>query len=225
MYILREAAKSRGVDLKGATCAVQGYGNAGQFAHILGEEILGLKVIAVSDSRGGILNRAGLDAKAVIAHKAKTGSVVGFPGAEAITNEALLELDVVVLVPSALENQITAANAERVKAKFSLELANGPTTPEADKILHKNGVWVLPDFLANAGGVTVSYFEQVQNTYNFYWSLDEVHTMLDRKMTKAFADVNEMYKKFAHKNVHMRQAAYLVSVSRVAECCKLRGWV
>jgi len=224
IYILREAAKVKGVDLKGKTAAVQGYGNAGQFAHILGEEILGLKVIAVSDSKGGIMNKAGLDSKAVMAHKERTGSVVGFPGAESVTNEALLELDVEVLFPSALENQITAENAGRIKAKFSVELANGPTTPEADKILQKNGVFVLPDFLANAGGVTVSYFEQVQNTYNFYWELEEVHKMLDRKMTKAFHDVYEMLKRFDGK-VHMRQAAYCVAVARVAEACKLRGWV
>lgn len=225
IYILREAAKARGIDLKGATCAVQGYGNAGQFAHELGTDILGLKVIAVSDSKGGIVNRDGLDWRAVREHKQKTGSVVGFPGAESVTNEGLLELDVTVLIPSALENQITAANAERVKAKISLELANGPTTPEADRILQKNGVFVLPDFLANSGGVTVSYFEQVQNTYNFYWGLEEVHQMLDRKLTKAFHDVYEMYNKFQTKKVHMRQAAYLVAVSRVAEACKLRGWV
>ena len=225
VYILREAAKARGIELNGATCAVQGYGNAGQFAHQLGSEILGLKVVAVSDSRGGIYNKDGLDWKAVRAHKEKTGSVVGFPGAEAVTNEGLLELDVTVLIPSALENQITAANADRVKAKISLELANGPTTPEGDRILQKNGVFVLPDFLANSGGVTVSYFEQVQNTYNFYWGLEEIHQMLDRKLTKAFADVYEMYNKFESKKVHMRQAAYLVAVSRVAEACKLRGWV
>ncbi|MBM3465691.1 MAG: glutamate dehydrogenase, partial [Armatimonadetes bacterium] len=166
----------------------------------------------------------GLDPRALVAHKEKHGSLTGFPGGEPISNEALLELDVDVLVPSALENQITAANAERVKAKISLELANGPTTPEADKILHKNGVFVLPDFLANAGGVTVSYFEQVQNTQNFYWSLEEVHSMLDRKMTKAFHGVYDMLNRFGGK-VHMRQAAYLVAVSRVAEACKLRGWV
>lgn len=224
LYVLREAAAARGIELKGATCAIQGFGNAGQFAARLGSEVLGLKVVAVSDSRGGVYNPEGLDAKALVAYKEAHGSLAGYPGGQPITNEALLELDVTVLVPSALENQITAANAERIKAKISLELANGPTTPEADKILHKNGVFVLPDFLANAGGVTVSYFEQVQNTYNFYWSLEEVHTMLDRKMTKAFADVYEMLKRFDGK-VHMRQAAYLVSVSRVAEACKLRGWV
>jgi glutamate dehydrogenase (NAD(P)+) len=224
LYVLREAAAARGIELKGATCAIQGFGNAGQFAARLGSELLGLKVVAVSDSRGGVYNPEGLDAKALVAYKEQNGSLAGFPGGQAITNEALLELDVTVLIPSALENQITAANADRIKAKISLELANGPTTPEADKILHKNGVFVLPDFLANAGGVTVSYFEQVQNTYNFYWSLEEVHTMLDRKMTKAFADVYAMLNRFDGK-VHMRQAAYLVSVSRVAEACKLRGWV
>jgi glutamate dehydrogenase (NAD(P)+) len=224
IYILREAAKVKGMNLKGATCAIQGFGNAGQFAATLGGEILGLKIIAVSDSKGGIVNEKGLDVKAVIEHKEKTGSVVGFPGAKPISNEELLELNVVVLVPSALENQITAANAGRIKAKFSLELANGPTTPEADKVLHKNGVFVLPDFLANAGGVTVSYFEQVQNTYNFYWPLEEVQHRLDAKMTKAFHDVHDMFKKYDGK-LHMRQAAYCVSVSRVAEACKLRGWV
>jgi len=224
LYVLREAARVKGIELKGATCAIQGFGNAGQYAALLGTELLGLKVIAVSDSKGGVMLKDGLDAKALVVYKEKTGSVVGFPGAEPITNKALLELPVDVLIPSALENQITASNAGRIKARISLELANGPTTPEADKILQKNGVFVLPDFLSNAGGVTVSYFEQVQNTYNFYWSLEEVHTMLDRKMTKAFHDVHEMLNRFGGK-VHMRQAAYLVSVSRVAEACKLRGWV
>lgn len=224
IYITREAAKALKIELKGASMAVQGFGNAGQFAATLGEEILGMKLVAASDSRGGVYNKNGIDAKELIKHKNNTGSVVGFKGCEEITNEALLELDVTVLFPSALENCITTQNASKIKAKISCELANGPTTPEADKILHENKVFVLPDFLANAGGVTVSYFEQVQNTYNFYWQLDEVHKMLDVKMTKAFHDVYEMYKKYNGK-IHMRQAAYLVSVSRVAEACKLRGWV
>jgi glutamate dehydrogenase (NAD(P)+) len=224
VYVLREAAKAKGITLQGATCAIQGFGNAGQFAALLGAEILGLKIVAVSDSRGGVTNKNGLDPKALVAHKEKNGSLAGFPGAEPISNEALLELDVVVLIPSALENQITAANASRIKAKISLELANGPTTPEADKILQQNNVFVLPDFLANAGGVTVSYFEQVQNTYNFYWALEEVHQRLEQKMTKAFHAVYDMHTRFKGK-VHMRQAAYLVAVSRVAEACKLRGWV
>jgi glutamate dehydrogenase (NAD(P)+) len=127
-----------------------------------------------------------------------------------------------VLYPAALESVITPANANRIKCKISCELANGPTTPEADDILFDRGVFVLPDFLANAGGVTVSYFEQVQNTYNFYWPLGEVHQRLDEKMTKAFHDVHQMY---AKEKVNMRQAAYLVAVARVAEACKLRGWV
>lgn len=223
VYVLREAAKVKGIELKGATCAIQGFGNAGQYMATLGEEILGLKIVAVSDSKGGIYKKDGLNINKVIEHKNKTGSVVGFQGAEPISNEDLLELDVTVLVPSALENVITASNAEKIKAKFSVELANGPTTPE-DKILHKNGVFVLPDFLANAGGVTVSYFEQVQNTYNFYWDLPEVHKLLDSKMSKAFYDVYNMFEKYKGK-AHMRLAAYLVSVQRVAEACKLRGWV
>jgi glutamate dehydrogenase (NAD(P)+) len=222
VYTVREAAKVLGIELKGATAAIQGYGNAGSFAHILGQEILGLKVVAVSDSKGGIVNWEGLDPDAVIAHKKATGSVINFPGAENITNEELLELDVVVLFPSALENVITAENAGRIKAKISAELANGPTTPEADKILHENGVYVIPDFLCNAGGVTVSYFEMCQNAYDYYWDLDTVHQRLDTKMTAAFHAVHEMAQKYQVDN---RVAAYLVSVARVAKAMKLRGWV
>ena len=222
MYCTREAGKVLGIDLKGATAAVQGYGNAGQFAHILGQELLGLKVVAVSDSKGGIYNPDGLDPQAVIAHKKETGSVINFPGAKSVTNAELLELDVVVLIPAALENQITAANAGNIKARIVAELANGPTTPEADEILRKNGVYVIPDFLCNAGGVTVSYFEQVQNSYDYYWDLETVHERLDMKMTAAFHAVHEMAQKHG---VHNRMGAYVVAVSRVAEVCKLRGWV
>ena len=219
---LREAGKVLGIDLKGATTAIQGYGNAGAFGHKLGVELLGLKVVAVSDSKGGIYNPKGLEYKAVLAHKEKTGSVVGFPGAEKITNEALLELDVTVLMPSALESVITASNASRIKAKITVELANGPTTPEADKILYDNGVYVLADFLCNAGGVTVSYFEMVQNAYDYYWTEELVHERLDAKMTSAFHAVHQAAQ--SHK-VHNRLAAYLVAVARVAEAVKLRGWV
>jgi len=222
MFCTREAGKALGIELKGATAAIQGYGNAGQFAHLLGEELLGLKAVAVSDSRGGILNPDGLEAKAVVEHKNNTGAVKGFPGAKEITNEELLELDVVVLIPAALENQIGDWNAGNIKAKIVAELANGPTTPEADKILHKNGVYVIPDFLCNAGGVTVSYFEQVQNAYDYYWDEKTVHERLDQKMTAAFHAVHEMAQK--HK-VHNRLAAYLVAVNRVAEVVRLRGWV
>jgi len=224
VYVVREAAKVCGIDAKNTTYAIQGFGNAGQNAATLHQEILeGGTLLAVSDSRGGIVAKGnGLDAHAVINHKRETGSVVDFPGASAISNDQLLELNVDVLYPAALEGVITSHNAGNIKAKIVCELANGPTTPEADKIMHEKGIFVLPDFLANAGGVTVSYFEQVQNTYNYYWSLEDVHSQLDRKMTDAFAAVYNMRKS---SNVHMRLAAYMVAVTRVAEACKLRGWV
>jgi glutamate dehydrogenase (NAD(P)+) len=222
IYVVREAAVKLGLDLKGKSMAIQGFGNAGQYAATLGAELLGLKLVAASDSQGGVTSAKGIDAQALVDHKKRTGSLNGFPGTESITNEKLLELEVAVLFPAALENMITDVNASRIKAKIVCELANGPTTPEADAVLYKNKVFVIPDFLANAGGVTVSYFEQVQNAYNYYWNLDLVYSRLDEKMTKAFHDVYSMHER--HK-VNMRQAAYLVSVSRVAEACKLRGWV
>ena len=222
VYVTREAAKELGIDLRDKTMAIQGFGNAGQYAALLGHEILGLNLIAASDSMGGIYSQKGLDSKKVVEYKLRNGSLQGFPGADAISNEELLELDVTVLFPAALENVITDRNADKIRCKISCELANGPTTPEADEILYKNNVFVLPDFLANAGGVTVSYFEQVQNTYNFYWPLQEVHQRLDEKMTRAFHGVYEMYLK---EKVNMRRAAYLVSVARVAEACRLRGWI
>lgn len=221
IFCVREAAKALKIDLKGAPAAIQGYGNAGSFAHKLGQEMLGLKIVAVSDSRGGIVNMDGLDAAEVQKFKEQTGSVVGFPGAKPVTNEALLELKVTVLFPSALENVITAENAGRIKANIQAELANGPTTPEADVILHANDVYVIPDFLCNAGGVTVSYFEMVQNAYQYYWEEGEVHKRLDVKMTAAFHAVHEMARKY---KVHNRLGAYLVAVNRVAEAVRLRGW-
>jgi len=222
MYCLREAGKVLGIELKGATTAIQGYGNAGYYGQVLGEELLGLNVICVSDSRGGIVCEGGLECEEVKGHKDDTGTCVGLPDSEPISNEELLELDVDVLVPAALENVITEENAHRVKAKIVVELANGPTTPEADRILHENGVYVIPDFLCNAGGVVVSYFEGVQNAYNYYWDIEEVHERLDRKMTAAFHAVHEMAQA---KGVHNRLAAYLVAVARVAGAVKLRGWV
>ena len=222
IYTVREAAKHLGLDLRGAPVAVQGYGNAGYYAAKLSREYFGAKIVAVSDSKGGIYSEAGLDPDAVLEHKRESGSVVGFPGTEQITNEELLELDVALLWPAALENVITEENAPRIKARIIAEAANGPTTPEADHILHERGIFVIPDFLCNAGGVTVSYFEWVQNIYGYYWSLDEVYERLDEKMTKAFHAVLEMHKQ---RNVHMRLAAYLVAVQRVAEAMRLRGWV
>jgi glutamate dehydrogenase (NAD(P)+) len=219
---LREAAKVLGLDLHGASAAIQGYGNAGQFAHRLGTELLGLKVLAVSDSRGGIYNPEGLDAAQVIAHKQSTGSVVDFPGARNISNAELLEMDVTVLMPSALENQITQVNAGRIKARVVAELANGPTTPDADEVLHRKQVYVIPDFLCNAGGVTVSYFEQVQNAYGYYWPLETVRARLDEKMTTAFHAVHETALRYG---IPTRMGAYIIAVARVAEACQLRGWV
>ena len=222
IYVTREAARALSLNLQGATAAIKGYGNAGQYAHLLGRDLLGLKVVAVSDSRGGIYNPAGIDYGQVIKWKDETRSVVNYPGADNITNAELLELEVDVLFPAALENVITASNADRIRARIVGELANGPTTPEAYKILYQNGVTVLPDFLCNAGGVTVSYFEQVQNAYNFYWPLEEIHRRLDDKMTTAFHAVHQMAQQ---RKVHNRLAAYLVAVQRVAETVALRGWV
>lgn len=222
IYTIREAGRTLGIDLEGATAAVQGYGSVGFLSHKLGADLLGLKIIAASDSLGGILNPNGLNYQELDGWKKQTGSVVDFPGATFISNEDLLELPVTVLMSSALENVITANNAERIRARIVAELANGPTTPEADQVLHKNGVYVLPDFLCNAGSVTVGYFEQVQNAYNFYWSEEEVHERLDAQMTRAFRAVHEMARR---KDVHYRLAAYLVAVDRVARAMKLRGWV
>jgi len=177
-------------------------------------------LIAVSDSKGGVINRDGLNPEKLIEHKLKNGTVVDFPGTSSISNKELLELDVDILCPSALENQLTGENADRVKAKIIAELANGPTTPEADEIFFKKGIHVIPDFLCNAGGVTVSYFEVVQNIYNFYWDLETVHERLDKKMTKAFWDVDEAAQKY---NVDPRTAAYIVAVDRVAKAMRLRG--
>jgi glutamate dehydrogenase/leucine dehydrogenase len=221
VFTVREAAKKIGLDLKGATVAIQGYGNVGAFAHKLIERDFGSKVIAVTDSKGGIINENGLKYEEVIAHKKKTGSVIGFPGTKPVSNEEILELKVDVLLPCALENVLTKDNAGNVKAKISGEGANGPNTLEADEILHKNGVLVLPDILANAGGVTVSYFEWVQNLYNYAWTEDEVNERLDHKITKAFHQVWDMAEK--HK-VNMREAAYMVAVDKVAKATQIRGF-
>jgi len=223
VYCVREAAKVRGIDPSRCAYAIQGFGNAGQFAATLHREILGGgKLIAVSDSRGGVINRGGIDPAQIVQYKLETGQVKDFPGTRPLGNDELLELDVDILYPAALEGVITERNADKIQAKILCELANGPTTPEADDILFRKGVMVLPDFLANSGGVTVSYFEQVQNTYNYYWALEDVHRQLDRKMTDAF---HAVHKTQQGAKIHMRLAAYMVAVTRVAEACKLRGWV
>lgn len=222
IYTTREAAKVLGINLKDAPTVVQGFGNAGYYAATLSVEHFGSKIIALSDSRGGILNKNGMDPWKVQEHKMATGSVIGFPGSTPITNEEILELECTVLWPSALENVITKENAPRIKAKIVSEAANGPTTPEADEILHKNGVFVIPDFLCNAGGVIVSYFEWCQNIQGYYWELDDVYARLDARITKAFHAMNDTRSK---EKVHSRAAAYLVAVKRVVEAMKLRGWV
>ncbi len=222
VYTIREAAKRLGMELKSATIAIQGYGNAGYYLAKLAPEILGMKVVAVSDSKGGIYMPEGIDADKVLEWKRETGSVKDFPGATNITNEELLELEVDVLAPAAIENVITGENADKVKAKLVAEVANGPVTPEADKILFEKGVFQIPDFLCNAGGVTVSYFEWVQNINGFYWDEETVYSRLDMMMTRAF---NKVYEKHQEKKIHMRDAAYVVAVERVYRAMLDRGWV
>jgi glutamate dehydrogenase (NAD(P)+) len=222
MYTLREAARELDIDLAKSTVAIQGFGNAGCYAASLVKDLFGSKVVAVSDSKGGVYDPNGLDIEATCSIKEETCSVVNTPKAKKISNEEILELDVDILIVAALENVITKDNAGRVKAKVLLELANGPTTPEADEILYRNGVHVIPDFLANAGGVTVSYFEMVQNIMRYCWSVDEVYQKLDERMTMAYHSVFDASKKYG---INMRQAAYTVAVARVVDAMKTRGWV
>ena len=218
-FTVREAAKKLKVNMKTATVAVQGFGNAGQFASQLVEE-QGAKVIAASDSKGGVYNKSGIQIGALRKHKEKTGSVVGFSGAKSVTNEELLELDCTILIPAALENQINSKNAKNVKAKIVAEAANGPTTPDADDVLFKNDILVIPDILANGGGVTVSYFEWLQNLRREYWTEDEVNQKLDKNITKAFLDI---YKTHDDYKVNMRKASMVLAVNRVVEATKIRG--
>ncbi len=222
LYCVREAAKYLKIDLKNAKVTIQGFGNAGSYAAILYKEFFGEKIVAVSDSKGGIYSEKGFDPYQLVEFKKKNGSVIGFPGSSSITNEELLELDVDILLPSSLENVINEKNAKNIKAKIIGELANGPTTLEADEILHSKGIFVIPDFLCNAGGVTVSYFEWVQNITGYYWKLEEIHKKLDEKMTKAFYEVIDVYEK---KKINPRMAAYVIAVSRVVDAMKIRGWV
>ena len=220
-FVLREALKVNGEKFEDMKASIQGFGNAGSYEAIYLYEA-GVKVVAVSDSKGGIFKEDGLPIPEVIKHKKETGSVIDFPGAKNITNEEILELDVDILVPAALEDVITGENASRVKARYILELANGPTTPEADEILSGKGIMILPDILANAGGVTVSYFEWVQNLMNYYWEEDEIDQKLDKKMSTAFKEVYETSKEF---NIDMRKSAYVVALRRIIEAMKVRGWI
>ena len=218
VYTVESGAKYIGLDLSKATCAVQGFGNAGSNAARLISE-LGTTVVAVSDSQGGIFSSKGLEIDAVIQHKKETGSVIGFAGAEDISNEELLIIDCEVLIPAALENVLTEKNAADVKAKIIAEAANGPTTPEADKILEEKNVFIIPDILANAGGVTVSYFEWVQNVQHLFWKEEEINERLRTIMDVAFKSVIEYKEKY---NVYMRIAANMLGINRVAHATKVR---
>jgi glutamate dehydrogenase (NAD(P)+) len=220
VYSVEEAAKILGLDLGSASVVVQGFGNAGSTVARLLQQEYGSRVIAVSDSRGGVYNPDGIDPEAAIAHKEQAGSLSGLSNSESITNQELLSLECDVLVPSALENQITIDNAHSVKAKIVAEAANGPTTPEADRILYDNGVMLIPDILANAGGVTVSFFEWVQDKQAYFWTEKEIERRLHRIMTSSFADVLTMAKR---EKVDMRTAAYLLAVDRVAAATRVRG--
>ncbi len=219
MIIARESAKHLGFSLQGARIAIQGFGNVGSVAADLLSD-MGATIVAITDWKAGVHNATGLDIKKLLAYDQEHRTVEGFPGAEPISNPELFRLDVDVLIPAAIEEQITAANVRDIKAKLIIEGANGPTTPDAHKYLHEKGVWIVPDILANAGGVTVSYFEWVQDRYGYFWPEHEVNQRLEAKMVQAFSVVLETAQKY---NVDMRVAAYIVAINRVATVTKLRG--
>jgi glutamate dehydrogenase (NAD(P)+) len=218
-YTVREAAKKMEIDMKQATFVVQGFGNAGQFSSKLVEE-QGAKMIAASDSQGAIIKTDGISVDALMEFKRETGSIVGFGDAKSITNDELLETECTILIPAALENQITKNNADKIKTQIIAEAANGPTTPDADDILFKKDILVIPDVLANGGGVTVSYFEWLQNLRRDYWTEEEVNKRLDINITKSFYDVYDIHTKY---KVDMRKAATLLAVKRVVEAINIRG--
>jgi len=219
---VREAAKFLGLDLKKAKVVVHGYGNAGYFAAKLLKEMYGATIIAIADSKGSIINEKGLDPEEVAQYKANNSSVKDFTSNKTANPQDVLGLDTDILLAAALEGSITENNAPQVKAKILAELANGPTTIEADTILTEKGVHIIPDFLCNAGGVTVSYFEMVQNAYMYYWDDEEVYSRLDKKMTTAYHEVLKTSQKMS---INMRQAAYVVAVGRVLQAMKDRGWI
>lgn len=221
-FCVREAAKDLSKDLKGATVAIQGYGNAGSYAARLLQDEFKCKIIAASDSQGGIYNENGFDANDAFEHKVKTSTVVGLEGTQKISNKELLELECDVLIPAALENVINKSNAANIKAKIIAELANGPTTPAADNILYNKDIIIIPDFLCNAGGVTVSYFEMVQGYYLHFWTEKEVFSSLDKIMTKAY---RATVKKAEEHHTDNRMGAYMIAIERVVNAMKLRGWI
>ncbi len=221
MFTTREAAKKIGLDLNGATVVIQGFGNAGSYSAKFLHD-LGCKIIAVSDSTGGAVNPDGMDPQELMNFKATNGTVKGFPGSANINNSDLLAMECDILVPSALENQITMENAHSIRTKIIAEAANDSTTPGADEILFEKGVVIIPDILANAGGVTVSYFEWVQNLSNYYWSEEEVDQKLEKIMVNAFNRVWETQQKY---DVNMRESAFIVALERLETAMETRGWV
>jgi glutamate dehydrogenase (NAD(P)+) len=217
--VTRETARHLGLQLAGARVAIQGFGNVGAIAAQT-LHVEGCRIVAASDSRGGVYNEKGIDPDDLIRHKQETGSVAGYRGCDAVTNEELLELPCEILVPAALEGQITADNAARIKARIVVEGANGPTTPEADEVLKSRRVFVVPDILANAGGVIVSYFEWVQDLQSFFWSEEEINARLERILVRSFRDVLALSQE---KQVEMRVGALVRAVSRVADALVTRG--
>ncbi|MCK5587320.1 MAG: Glu/Leu/Phe/Val dehydrogenase [Candidatus Lokiarchaeota archaeon] len=218
-FVLFEVLKHFNLSPSEVTCAIQGFGNAGSVAALFLHEV-GTKVIAVSDSKGAVYNKEGVNPSKLLTHKQKTGSVINCEGCETISNAELFELDCNVLIPAALENVITKKNASNISAKIVIEVANGPTTSEADKILYERDVFLVPDILSNAGGVTVSYFEWVQSLTSWLWTEDEVLTRLEKIMQQGFRDTLKVYKE---KEIDMRTAAQVFAVDRVADAIKTRG--
>ncbi len=214
-----ESAKHVGFDIRGATVAVQGFGNVGSVSATLLAES-GARIVAVTDWKGGVYNPKGLEIDKLVAYAAEHKTVDGFPGAEPLTNEQLFMLDVDILIPAALENQITIENASKIRARIVVEGANGPTTPDANNLLHERGIFVVPDILANSGGVTASYFEWVQDRYGYFWTEKEVNERLEFKICEAFKAVSETSVKYS---VDMRTAAYIVAINRVATVTRIRG--
>ena len=221
VFVMRAAAADLGLDVEGARVAVQGFGNVGSWTARAAAE-LGCSVVAVSDVNGGIHNAAGLDIGSLVRHVEEAGTVVGFPDAEPIANDELLEIDCDVLVPAAIDRVVHAGNAPRIRARLVVEAANHPLTPEADAILQDRGIAVIPDVLVNAGGVIVSYFEWTQNLYQHRWTLEEVNTELETMITKAYRAVRETAQS---ERISYRDAAFLVGVGRVAEAARLRGFI
>ena len=219
LVVVEEACKVKKMSLRGASVAIQGFGNTGsQIARLFAEKKA--RVVAISDSRGGVFNSRGIDPLKAMRYKERSGTVVGMPGTSRISNDDLLTLKCDILIPAALENVITLNNADQIKAKIVCEAANGPTTPHADEVLARKGIVLIPDILANAGGVTVSYFEWVQDLQSFFWSESEVNTKLETVMRQSFQDVHESMRK--HR-AHMRTGAYVLAVGRVADATLVRG--